>query len=261
MFNPFNPQIAAAGVAPVSDSTPAAAISAMMGSVRGRVVGRGAPPVGVPNAPLATPSTPVAPPSPTMAAPEQPYDDGELLETLGAMAGAITQMQECLDTVRADIAGIRHKGSDSERVFDALHAEMSDYKRDFVFEHVKPMLRPMLFVFDALEEFDREMALYQTAQELEPLPPDALRAGKVRDNIAFVREQFEQALLACDVEPLPIPEGKFDAHQQKAVGTAAVEPELDGTVQGVSRLGWTIKGHVLRPTEVVVGRAPKGELQ
>ncbi|BCM91730.1 protein GrpE [Abditibacteriota bacterium] len=261
MFNPLNPQLALAGVTPGVSSAPEtnikASVSAMLSGVRGRAMGRGAAPVGVPS-----PSTPHAPsPSPSASQPEQEpaHEEHELLDALDAMFSAVTQMQSSLEAVRSDVSHLKHKGSDSERVFNALHTELGDYKRDFVFEHVKPLLRPLLFVFDSLDDFDREMALYQNAQETQALAPDALKATKVRENIAFVRDQLEQALASCDVEPMPVPEGRFDGHEQKAVATVPVAPELDGTIQHVERQGWMLKGHVLRPTEVIVGKAARGE--
>ena len=263
MFNPLHPQLALAGVGIGADASGApeskfkANVSAMLSGVRGRAMGRGAAPVGVPVP--ATHPTP-APISMGQEAPHEPaHDEPEMLDALDAMAAAMAQMQSSLDAVRADVSHLKHKGSDSERVFNALHSELGDYKRDFVFEHIKPLLRPLLFVFDSLDDFDREMALYQTAQQTQSLAPDALKATKVRDNIAFVRDQLEQALASCDVEPLPAPQGRFDGHEQKAVATVPVAPELDGTIQSVERQGWSLKGHVLRPTEVVVGKAAKGE--
>ncbi|RYX81760.1 nucleotide exchange factor GrpE [bacterium] len=258
MFNPLNPQLALAGAthngAEAPQSNVKAGVSAMLSGVRGRAMGRGAAPVSVP----ATPA-PAAPASPPPPSPEPTHNENEVLDALEVMAQAMTQMQNSLETVRADVSHLKQKGNDSERVFNVLHNELGDYKRDFVFEHVKPLLRPLLFVFDSLDDFDKEMVLYQTDQESQTLAPDALKATKVRENIAFVRDQLEQALASCDVEPLPAPSGRFDGHEQKAVATVAVAPEQDGTIQSIERQGWTLKGHVLRPTEVVVGKAVKGE--
>ena len=225
----------------------------MLSGMRGRAMGRGAAPMGV-----GVPTSPSHAPSPSTPEPVHP-DDHELFDMLDALAHAVTQMNANLETVRADVSHMKHKGSDSEKVFNALHAEMGDYKRDFVFEHIKPLLRPLLFVFDSLDEFDSEMALYEEDQARLELRPNALRATKVRQNIAFVRDQLEQALASCDVEPLPIPSGRFDGHDQKAISSVPVSPELDGTIQGVTRGGWTLKGHTLRPTEVIVGKAQKGD--
>lgn len=99
------------------------------------------------------------------------------------------------------------------------------------------------------------MALYEVAQAGEELMPDALSAAKVRQNIAFVHEQFVRSLEVCDLELLPVPQGRFNALEQKAVSTVPVPAELDGTIQNVLRLGWTLRGHVFRPAEVVVGKA------
>jgi molecular chaperone GrpE (heat shock protein) len=99
------------------------------------------------------------------------------------------------------------------------------------------------------------MALYEAAQTGQPLSPDALKATKVRQNITFLRDQLIEALQVCDVEPMPVPNGTFDAKTQKAVETVAVAPELEGQIQKVVRIGWTMHGQPFRPTEVVIGKS------
>ncbi len=217
----------------------------------GRGLGRGAP--ASHTAPLNSP--PAAPqPSP----PSEPNSNGlapEFIEYVEAMGQNIAFLRQQLSEMRQELSAVNGRGADSARVFDALHAELGDYKRDFVFAHIKPLLRPLLFLYDSLDGFDGEMKLYEDAQAAQTLAPDALRGAKVRGNIAFLRDQLIEALGVCEVEPMPIPVGKFDAHFQKAIQTVPVAPELDGTVVRVIRIGWTLNGQVLRPAEVIVGKS------
>ena len=78
---------------------------------------------------------------------------------------------------------------------------------------------------------------------------------EITEGLRTVRDQLTEALQVCEVEPLPYPSGTFDAKTQKAIDTAPVAPELDGTIVNVIRIGWTMNGHLLRPAEVILGKA------
>jgi molecular chaperone GrpE (heat shock protein) len=223
--------------------------------MRGRGLGRGAPPVSVP-APHATPAPHGAPePAPSHHETSSNSLPPEFLDYIEAMGQNIGLLREQLGEVRGELHALNHRGADSQRVFDALHHELNDYKRDFIYEHMKPLLRPLLFLYDSLEGFDQEMKLYEENQQGQTLAPDALRGTKVRQNIGFLRDQLVQALEVCEVEPLAPPSGHFDPKTQKAIDTVAVAPEQDGTIAQVLRVGWTMNGHLLRPAEVVLGKA------
>jgi molecular chaperone GrpE len=236
-------------------------LSAMLpGGVRGRGFGRGAPPVGTPvGAPDPAPLTSPSREEPSVAA--NHALPPEFLDYVEAMGQNIAFLREQLGEVRGELSALNGRGSDSQRVFDVLHHELNDYKRDFIYEHMKPLLRPLLFLYDSIDGFDQEMKLYEDVQEGQTLAPDALQGAKVRQNIGFLRDQLVQALGVCDVEPLPLPSGSFDPKSQKAIDTIAVNPELDGTIQNVVRIGWTMHGHVLRPAEVVLGKANQNQLK
>ena len=236
---------------PVENSPLSSRVNAMLG----RGLGRGAPAGGLPTShgvPEAAPAAPPPQPAPAGGAP--PALPPEFLDYIEAMGQNIAFLREQLGEVRGELSALNGRGSDSQRVFEALHDELNDYKRDFIYEHMKPLLRPLLFLYDSLDSFDQEMKLYEDNQRGQTLAADALQGTKVRQNLAFLRDQLIQALSVCEVEPLPIPTGAFDPKQQKAIDTAPVAPELDGTIINVIRIGWTMHGHLLRPAEVVLGK-------
>jgi len=179
------------------------------------------------------------------------------LDYIEARGQNIVSLREQVTEMKSELNTINNRGSDTQHVFDALHAELNDYKRDFIYEHMKPLLRPLLFLFDSIDSFDKEIERYEGAQSEQNLPPDALRATKVRQNIAFLREQLVEALQVCEVEPMSLPTGAFDPKTQKAIESVPVEAAYDGQIVQVIRIGWTMQGHILRPAEVIIGKVPR----
>ena len=175
------------------------------------------------------------------------------------LATLLTGMDEMCSGLQ-EIYGVLHKVSErdtaGERVFNTLHAELSDYKKDFIYEHLKPVVRPLLFLYDSLEEFEEEIERFDPPSAQ---PPSVEKSGVmptrlVRQNTIYFREQLVEALRVCEVTPMDDPEGVFNARFHKAVKIVPVELDEDGKVQRVVRSGWFLNGHLLRPAEVVVGK-------
>jgi len=167
-------------------------------------------------------------------------------------------MQE-IESLRGEIGEIGRtlqefsdRGMAQEKVFSTLHSELQDYKNDFIYEHLKPVVRPLLFLYDSLEQFDDEMAVQEVSPDQEKR--GGLTPSRVRENVVFFREQLVESLRICEVTPMARPEGKLDPRLHKLVGTEIVEPEQDGVIQRLVRSGWYLNGRVFRPAEVVVGK-------
>ncbi len=139
-----------------------------------------------------------------------------------------------------------------EKVFDTLHAELSSYKNDFIYEHLKPVVRPLLFLFDSLEQFEEEITRLEPPAQEERRQEFSPRL--VRENLHYFREQLVEALRICEVTQMDKPEGAFNPKLHKAVEVVPVAADQDNTVQRVVRSGWYLNGQLLRPAEVVVGR-------
>ena len=242
---------------PTQESGLSTRISAMLpANMRGRGLGRGAP---APGGHAPQPAPHHAPDPHHASQPSHPANatlSPEFLDYVEAMGQNIAFLREQMTEMHGQINQIQQRGGESQKVFDVLHHELNDYKRDFIYEHLKPLLRPLLFLYDSLEGFDDEMKLYEASQATHAMAPDALPATKVRQNIGFLRDQLTEALGVCDVEPMPVPSGPFDAKNQKAIDTAPVPPEKDGEIVQVIRIGWTMHGHLMRPAEVILGKAP-----
>ena len=182
------------------------------------------------------------------------------VQTLNAnLATLLAGMDEMCGSMQ-EIYSVLHKVSErdtaGEKVFNTLHAELSDYKKDFIYEHLKPVVRPLLFLYDSLEQFEEEIERFDPS-ETQPVAVEksgVMPTRMVRQNTIYFREQLVEALRICEVTPMDDPEGVFNARFHKAVKVVPVAAEEDGKVQRVVRSGWFLNGQLLRPAEVVVGK-------
>ncbi len=78
----------------------------------------------------------------------------QLLQEIAALRGGMEEMYRTLQEMA-------EHGQTQDKVFNALHAELQDYKNDFIYEHLKPVVRPLLFLYDSLEQFDSEMRQHE----------------------------------------------------------------------------------------------------
>ena len=179
-----------------------------------------------------------------------------LHEHIATILTGMNEMCGGLQEIYGTVAKIADRDSNSERVFNTLHAELSDYKKDFIYEHLKPVIRPLLFLYDSLEQFEGEVERF--AGDAPATPPvkgsGTIPTRLVSQNTVYFREQLVEALRICEVTPMDTPEGAFNARFQKAVKTVPVEAAQDGLIQHVVRSGWFLNGQLLRSAEVVVGK-------
>jgi molecular chaperone GrpE (heat shock protein) len=170
----------------------------------------------------------------------------------------IQQISTEIRELRREIKDISHNQARVEahglaqgKVFDVLHSELQDYKNDFVNERFKPTIRALLYLCDALEQFDQEIQLKE--EECQRLVPAQL----VRENISFFRGQLVEALATCAVTPMETPKGTVDLHRHKVVKVVPVSVTDNNTVQKVLRGGWFLNENLLRPADVVMGKADR----
>lgn len=165
----------------------------------------------------------------------------------------LKQVSDGMELVFRLLSDINERETAQEKVFDTLYSELREYKNDFIYEHLKPVVRPLLFLFDSFEQFEREV------QAQERPAGEERRGGMsptlVRENLFYFREQLVEALRICEVTMMEAPQGEFNAKLHKAVEVVEVEAEANNTVQRVVRSGWYLNGQLLRPAEVAVGKA------
>lgn len=187
------------------------------------------------------------------------YEDENLsveeahLQHLQYLVEEFGQVQSEMQRMYHLIEDIAERESAQEKVFNTLHAELRDYKNDFIYEHMKPVVRPLLFLYDSLEQFDAEIALYERPSNGERRQV-GLSPQLVRENISFFRDQLVEALRICEVTPMETPKGAFNPRLHKVIDVVPVEAAQDGMIQRIVRSGWFLNGALLRSAEVIVGK-------
>ncbi|MGO9828814.1 MAG: nucleotide exchange factor GrpE [Myxococcaceae bacterium] len=83
----------------------------------------------------------------------------------------------------------------------------------------------------------------------------AADASPLARGVRLIRDDLVAKLAAQGVERLELTGAPFDPNQAEAMDTEVVtEPEADGRVLSEVRAGYTLKGRVVRPAQVRVGR-------
>lgn len=197
-------------------------------------------------------------------APVEPIDVGQTdtvpvsseeaqFQYLEYLVSEFQQMQSDMERMYRLVQTVSERESAQEKIFNTLHAELRDYKNDFIYEHLKPVVRPLLFLYDSLEQFDAEIALYERPNSGERRQ-SGLSPSLVRENISFFRDQLVEALRICEVTPMETPKGAFNPRLHKVIDVVPVDAKQDGLIQRVVRGGWYLNGQLLRSAEVIVGK-------
>ena len=169
-----------------------------------------------------------------------------------AMHDRLAKMQSEMLRMARLVESINERESSQEKVFNTLHSELRDYKNDFIYEHLKPIVRPLLFLYDSMEQFDAEVA--ETDKHHPGAEARIMSPKLVRQNIQYFKDQLVEALRICEVTPMETPRGQFNPKLHKVVDVVPVKAEQEGTIQRVIRSGWYINQQVLRSAEVIVGK-------
>jgi molecular chaperone GrpE (heat shock protein) len=172
-------------------------------------------------------------------------EPADLQERLAKMQNEMLRMSRLVES-------INERESSQEKVFNTLHSELRDYKNDFIYEHLKPIVRPLLFLYDSMEQFDAEVA--EADKNQRGVEGRIMSPKLVRQNIQYFKDQLVEALRICEVTPMETPRGQFNPKLHKVIDVVPVKAEQDGTIQRVIRSGWYINQQVLRSAEVIVGK-------
>lgn len=212
------------------------------------------------SAPVEGTDKPVQPTQPGMANSQSAPGAGPITPTIlsqqiasqtGQIVDEVASLRSDIELLQQAFVELTEREANQEKVFNVLHNELREYKNDFIYEHLKPVIRPLLFLFDSMEQFETELQPHLQAE-----PNSEPFSAKVADeNTRFFLDQLIEALRVCEVTLMDRPQGQFDPKLHKAVDVVTVPPELDNTIQRVVRAGWYLRGHLFRPAEVIVGRS------
>jgi len=160
---------------------------------------------------------------------------------------------------------LEQKNGLNQRMFDALHEELKGYKDGFLLESMhKPIIRDLLSLHDDLSAIHRQMqdAVAEAAQVPSEAAAKLLNHLKTMDtNIEHNCEFIVEVLARLEVVMMPAGTGKLDKHTQRAVAVEVTEdPDEDASILRSVKPGFSWKGRVLRPEEVIIKKWKEGFL-
>lgn len=179
---------------------------------------------------------------------------------VAANSAAVARIEERLaaqESFRGTLASLQssleEKRAMNARLFDAMHEEMRGYKDGFLFETIqKPVARDLITLWDDLT------ATHKRIREFLEKPltdPDTMvrEVHHLGEHVDHATHAILEILGRLDVALVDPVTQKHDRTVQKAV---AVEPAADASEDGAVvkslRPGFTWRGRIIRPEEVVI---------
>ena len=150
--------------------------------------------------------------------------------------------------IEADLGAIRDSESVNQKLFDSLHQELIGYRDDFVRESLqKPVIRDLLVLFDDLSAIAGQ---FEEAADESTRPEDLRTHDNLQNTLHFLREMLHR-LEVREIEEKPT----IDRSLHRVLDFEPTESaEEDGRIVKRVRRGFTWRGTVLRPEEVIVKR-------
>jgi molecular chaperone GrpE len=182
-----------------------------------------------------------AAPAPASEAPPEPEptpipEDPELLA-----------LRASLDTARKDLEQAQTRLRTVSKGYTDLQAEMKSFRERM---EARAKLDSELQAFEQVKRFfDPVMNLRRSIAN--PGSDVALLV----EGLKMVNSQFMEALAKLGLEEVPGEGSTFDPNLHEALAVTPVDdPSKDGKVLAVHTSGYAVKGRVLQPAQVVIGK-------
>jgi molecular chaperone GrpE len=164
-----------------------------------------------------------------------------MLEALRALS---EQLGRRLDTLQTTFERELRAEATRERVVDRLHAELQDYKQDFLLKVQRPIFIDLIQLHDDMGKM---------IEARVPAGAGLERTADVRGILEPIQTAIEDILYRQGVEPFSLEGTEFDPKKQRAVSTQPTDdPALNKRVAARLRKGFWAGDKVIRPEIVAV---------
>lgn len=172
------------------------------------------------------------------------HDAGAGAAVLDAIQGLGDQLGRRLELLQTTFERELRAEATRERVVDRLHAELQDYKQDFLLKVQRPIFIDLIQLHDDIGKMID--ARSQSAREGD-------RSADFRGILEPIQTALEDILYRQGVEPFTVEGTEFDPRKQRAVSTQATDdPELNKRVAARLRKGFCSGEKLIRPEIVSV---------
>jgi molecular chaperone GrpE len=166
------------------------------------------------------------------------------LSVLGAVQALGERIGRRLDGLQTIFERELRAEATRERVVDRLHAELQEYKQDFLLKVQRPIFVDLVQLHDDIAK----MIDSKTASE-----GDLERIAQFRGVLESIQTAIEDILYRQGVEPFVVEGTAFDPRKQRAVSTVPTDDaSLNKSVAGRLRRGFAAADKVIRPELVTV---------
>ncbi len=153
-------------------------------------------------------------------------------------------LEERFTRIAEDLSAIRKSESVNHRLFDSLHAELLEYRDNFLHESLqKPFIHDLVHLFDDLTILSEQL---NSAAQALPVP-----IAQWRDNLENAIHSLMEILHRFEVKEVEPKEIVDRAFHRVVSYEPAGSPEEDGRIVMRVRRGFFWRGKLIRPEEVI----------
>ena len=183
----------------------------------------------------------------------------EATDSSSAEDEPVALQTEGLAEVNESLSGLRQlfedqiaRNANQNKMFDAIHREMKEYKENFFLEALhKPIIENLIGFYDNFTLIESQ--LNDILNGTAGIRPDDL--SQFQKNLENIRFELEEVLYRLDVTPYEERLETLDRKLHKTLDTKPADtPEQDGKVAEVHKIGFHWGEKVFRPEEVTIFR-------
>jgi molecular chaperone GrpE (heat shock protein) len=183
----------------------------------------------------------------------------ENTQKLAQVAQAVCVQRE-LPSLLSDVREtLQQKQAINQKLFDALHSELKDYKDGFLLDVMqKPIILDLIALFDDLEKVSHQLADFAHVDDDET--PDNTPAATLSTNLDHTLGTLLEVLERMEVVKLEPSTGqRLDKVAHRAVKVELADSaQEDGEITESLKSGFMWKDRLLRPEEVTVRKYKEG---
>ena len=196
---------------------------------------------------------------------QSPKADNPVTSGISALLSAVHSLNQRLEALEemtmrnfeamqfqkleAQLAAMRESESVNQKLFDSLHEELISYRDSFMRESLqKPFIRDLLVLFDDLRAVEAQLDVAAPNEADQAVVERA--HGNLHNSVHFLLEILRR-LEVTEVEE----KETVDLSIHRVISFEPTDsPEEDGQILRRIRRGFTWRGKLLRPEEVVAKR-------
>ena len=184
----------------------------------------------------------------------------DLLAEVNQNIVELQQLQtDSLTEVNKSLSGLRQlfevqiaRNANQNKMFDATHREMKEYKENFLLEAIhKPIIQNLIGFHDSFKLIESQ--LNDILKETEDIRSNDL--SQFQKNLENMGFELEEILYRLDVTPYEERLETLDRKLHKTLDTRPADsPEQDRKVAEVHKIGFYWRDKIFRPEEVTIFR-------